>query len=50
MKYREQMLFSCGELCEVLLRAEERKQMQKSLLPKLVLAEGTCLDEPEVTA
>ena len=49
VKYREQMLFSCGELCEVLLRAEERKQMQKSLLPKLVLAEGTCLDEPEVT-
>ena len=49
VKYREQMLFSCGELCEALLRAEERKQMQKSLLPKLVLAEGTCLDEPEVT-
>lgn len=49
VKYREQMLFSCGELSEALLRAEERKQMQKSLLPKLVLAKGTCLDEPEVT-
>ena len=48
-KYREQMLFSCGELIEALRCAEERKQMQRSLLPRLVLAEGTCLDEPEVT-
>ena len=48
-KYREQMLFSCGELIEALRRAEERKQMQRSLLPRLVLAEGPCLDEPEVT-
>lgn len=39
-KYREQMLFSCGELIEALRRAEERKQMQRSLLPRLVLAEG----------
>lgn len=48
-EYCERMLFCYRELAEKLEHAEARKQMQKSLLPKLVLSEGTCLDEPEVT-
>lgn len=48
-EYQNNMLFSCGELISALNDAEKKKLAQKSLLPKLVLANGTNLNEPKVT-
>lgn len=49
LAYREQMLFCYQELKGQLEQAEKQKNQQKSLLPRLVLAPGTCLEEPKVT-
>ena len=47
--YSEEMLFCYSELEDKLKEAESKRQCAKSLLPKLVLAEGTNLNDPEVT-